>query len=442
MANIYGRERISKISTQLKLPYWWVESVIVEYFPCRRYAESEELWAFDFNKLTDEDVKKIPEKKIIVSELLLVQNVQQRDIAQRIALRSMGLPCIPLDESNLIPEGFVNSTRFPFPAQNDISAWDKKLEFSQRAVVLDNDIFYQWTIAMPYNVENEHRIWYKSDLFDLDKLYSINRTLREYRNSDCIKKPTSEFIKQIKNKYDELENERELIRDKIWRYHLEKKPETKPSDANMLDPPMLSCFDAVKLTEHGYRTKTHMEPLFLRSAIRNLHRAKEAKSKREADPNDHDALLDEIEYSAMCIINSVNCLETYINFIISKYLSEASRVFDGASGPRQKWLWVPDALNLPQRFKPSDPPFSDFSESVKWRNNTIHHTPAYTRVRGASSHVANQLNLKNATRAVKAVKEMVILLSSGGKIPVPAWIRTDMGSAEYWNEVKDYLEKI
>jgi hypothetical protein len=37
---------------------------------------------------------------------------------------------------------------------------------------------------------------------------------------------------------------------------------------------------------------------------------------------------------------------------------------------------------------------------------------------------------------------MISSLSADSKIPLPNWMRTDMGSAEYWDEVRDYLKKI
>src|SRR5438093_5011367 len=101
--------------------------------------------------------------------------------------------------------------------------------------------------------------------------------------------------------------------------------------------------------------------LFFRSAIRNLKRARTPRNKLLKSPDDEEALLDEIEYSAMCIIASTNCLESYINYIIMKYLEKESKVFDDTISHRQKWLWVPLVLNLPYKFKVDESPFSDFS---------------------------------------------------------------------------------
>jgi len=428
---VYGIERVTKIAESLSLPYWWVESVIVEYFDCRRYAENGELWTFDFNKFDEKLIDTILDKKVIIPHYYLVQNVRPEDLAKRTLIAMIGLPYVPLDEADLIPEGLVNKTCFPSPVRNDISVYDQKLDFNQTAIVYDNGIFYQCKIAEFYEIPSKHYGWWKSDLFDLGELFDINRKLQDYRNSGVLKKPTPQVIDEIQKDYEKLEEIREKLRWKILEYHDKKKLDYDPTDVDVPKPPMLSYFEAVKLTKDGYMVKTHMEPLFLRSAIRNLQRARTARQKRDTNPDDYEALLDEIEYSAMCIISATNCLETYINYVISKYLPEESKVFDDTAAHRQKWLWVSAALNLPNRFKPNEPPFSDFSNLVKWRNNAIHHIPEYRRARGTVSHTFNQFNMENAELAVRIVKEMVTKLSENSPIPLPVWIKTDMGSAEY-----------
>jgi len=50
--------------------------------------------------------------------------------------------------------------------------------------------------------------------------------------------------------------------------------------------------------------------------------------------------------------------------------------------------------------------------------------------------------MENAELAVRIVKEMVTKLSENSPIPLPVWIKTDMGSAEYWDEVSNYLKQL
>lgn len=183
-----------------------------------------------------------------------------------------------------------------------------------------------------------------------------------------------------------------------------------------------------------------MEPLFLRSAVRNYEKAKAARKKRVENPDDFESLLDEIEFSIVSIISATACLESYIDYVIGKYLPKESKVFDDTSSPRQKWLWVPQALNIPYKFKADEPSFSDFSSLVKWRNNAIHHKANYYRARGSISHTANQFNLENAELTIKVVREMVTKLSDNSPVILPHWITAHNASAGYWDEVSSHLK--
>lgn len=347
---------------------------------------------------------------------------------------------MPLEGSDLIPEGPANSTRFTFSG-NSIDVVDPKLGFCTRAIVCDSDVFYQWTIAETYDVDSKH-LWYKSNLFDLSRLYSINMDLINYAHQDLLRNPTPEHIKRIKARYAELEKERPVVRDKIWLEHLRRKQGIKIDGMTVSNsPPMLSYFDTIKLKDGKYYTKTHMAPILFRSAIRNLNRANTANEKRQEDKNNYDALLDEMEYSAMCIISSVNCLEAYINYVIVEYLDKEAGTFGGGLKIKDKWWWVPHALNLKQKFKSSTPPFSNFLNLVGWRNKIIHPAAKFVQAQDRS-HVSSQINVKNAEMAVKTIKEMIEVLSNDDSIPLPDWIQARKTQAEYWNEVNDYLKKI
>jgi hypothetical protein len=423
------------VAIKLSLPTWWTESVLVEYFDVRRYAKDGELWAFDFSPITDENLEDISKYKVVIPQYYLLQNVRPEDIARRMSLLMVGAPVTPLDEADLIPEGLVNNTAFPSPMRNDISVWDPKLGFNQTAIVLDNGFFYQWRIAEFYGIAGKHYGWFKSNLFDLQELFNINQKLREYRNSGELKESTPNLRENIASDYQMLELQRQPLRKKIIEHHNGLKGNYDTSFASVPNPPHLSLFEAVKLTNHGYYVKTHMEPLFLRSTIRNLQRAREARKKLIQFPDDEGALLDEIEYSAMCIISATNCLESYINYIIAKYLEKESKVFDDTSSHRQK-------LNLPFKFKVDETPYSDFSNLVRWRNNVIHHIATYNAARGPISHTANQFNLDNAELSLRVVREMISKLSENSAIPIPRWLLAEIGSVGYWNEVTTFLKEM
>jgi hypothetical protein len=395
---IYGEERVLSISKRLDLPAWWIKSVIVEYIPCRRFGESGKLWVFDFTSFPDELIR-IRAPRLIT-----------------------GQSKIPLDNIDLIPEGIVNKSAFLFSG-NPIDSWDPKLGFNEYAVVFDNGYFYQWKIAELFNINNKSA-WYRSNLFNLLPLWKVYNKLTTYLDN-----PTFESKRKIEKLYGELEKVRKPLRQKILDYHLQHKVYQDIKKANVSEPPLASLFDYIRVTGSGYEIKSHMEPLFYRAAIRNYNMAEEARKKQKDSESKNETIIDEIEYSAVCIISATSCLESYINYVIQKYLPEESSIFDETSSHRQKWLCVPSALDLPFKFHVTSPPFKLFSDLVQWRNKAIHHIPKFTKVKihksstykGSVSYTYSIFNVENAKVALDVVEKMVSKLSEGGKIPLPKW---------------------
>lgn len=442
MPAVYGRDNISSIARKTGLPNWWVESVIVEYLDCRRHAEEGELWAFDFTGLSGDDIQAVSSAKVVIPNYYLFQNIRESDLGQRALHLMVGLPVVPLDQAQLIPEGLVNSTAFPSPIRNDISVWDHKLEFNSRAIVIDEGVFYQWTIAEFFKVPGKHYGWYKSSLFNLDDLFRINRKLQDYRNSGVLKKPRSEIRNAIAEDYQALERIRAPLREMILEYHGREKGKFDRSTAMRPEPPMLSFFEAVKPTDNGYEVKTHMEPLLLRSAIRNCLLARNARQRRNDDPKDHGALLDEMEFSCMSIIASINCLESYINYLIKEHLPGNAEPISFSIPHKKKWLRFTKALNNANVYEEDQSPFKEFAAMVEKRDSIIHHVPHYVSAQGSTSHTFNEFNLESAEEGIWVIREMVSRLSARTIIPLPRWISTDAGGAEFWNEVSAYLKSL
>lgn len=70
----YRVSLINKLARKYNLPSCWVQSVIVEYFPCRRFLESEALWTFDFKLIKDKLIETLPNKHVVIPEYYIVQN--------------------------------------------------------------------------------------------------------------------------------------------------------------------------------------------------------------------------------------------------------------------------------------------------------------------------------------------------------------------------------
>lgn len=166
------------------------------------------------------------------------------------------------------------------------------------------------------------------------------------------------------------------------------------------------------------------------ASIENCKRAEEARKAQNNYSAYHETLLEEIKNAALCIICTVTTLESYINYVIGKYLPDESNIFERAS-IRQKWLHVSPSLNLPFRFSPAEFPFKVFSDVINWRNGAIHHRPEFTKAviyktKGFKGYVGpayRTFNLENARLAIKYERDMILKLSEGDKIPKPKWLK-------------------
>ena len=98
---IKGIKEIIKIAEKLKLPYWWVESVIIEYLPCRRFVENRKICTFDFEIFNDALINTIGQYRVIIpSGSRLIQNISTEDFAFRTPQLLVGNYAEPLDQAN------------------------------------------------------------------------------------------------------------------------------------------------------------------------------------------------------------------------------------------------------------------------------------------------------------------------------------------------------
>ena len=265
-----GGRRIAKIATKLNLPYWWIESVVVEYFPCRIFGQNGKLYQFDFNIFDNDLIDTIGELKVVIPHYILYQNISSKDLSYRAPRLLVGEYAEPLDKANLIPEGIVNSSAFPF-VPNLLGTVDPKMEFNWYAIVYDDGNFYQYKIAELYEI-NKKQSWFKSNLFDLIPLYETTERLRMIGNDINISKDTK-LINKIEKLYDTLENIRKPIRNKIIKYHETRKTNMSPIDTKLPPPPLLTFIDSLKQTTSGYEIESHIESLMYEAAIENYRNA-------------------------------------------------------------------------------------------------------------------------------------------------------------------------
>jgi hypothetical protein len=417
------------LAQKLNLPRWWIRSVIVEYLPCRRYLENGSLWVFDFTKIDRKSLINITDKRVIIPEYYIVQNIRQRDLLERLSQAMLGgSPVAEMEEKDMYPEGILNDTCFPILG-NPIEVWDPKLNFHTHAVVLDNGVLYQWKIADSF--QKNHSSWFKSDLFDLTPLWNIYQKILRMNKPKILKNPTVEARSKLDRYYNRLEKVRVPLRKKIWEYHLQRKNTVKSIKKTPLTIPRFTALDSFKYQDGKYQVYSPIEPLFYRAAFRNYKLA-EKWHKEYLRTSGQTEMHKEIEYSLMTIISAVSCLEAYINMVIKRYPTKPQ--YKKLKDHKKQWLLVSKALNKTNPFKERRVPFSRFSKAVNLRNDALHYPVKYKTPIGQFSPIYNSYNHNSARMSVDMIDPMIERLSENSTIPLPGWLRSFRGGFGYWDE--------
>jgi hypothetical protein len=106
---------------------WWVQSIIIEYFNCRRFAKGNELWSFDFDLVSKEEIKRVPNLDIIVSaNCMLYHNISQAELTDKFAKIMSGQPYTLISKNmETVVNGPAGNDYFPL-FWNPIEVWDPK----------------------------------------------------------------------------------------------------------------------------------------------------------------------------------------------------------------------------------------------------------------------------------------------------------------------------
>lgn len=381
--------------------------------------------------LREDQIKEIPNKKVVINGSILFHNIRLEDVKARMLLGLIGTPMMPLGKDVIIPEGPVCSYSFPFQA-NPIDVWDPKLGFSSHAQILDEGRFYQWKIA-EFSADyhpSPHKGWFRSDFLDLESLRIINDEIQNLRNEPI---PTDtqalEMLRsRIHEKYDELEKIRKTIRQKVLEYHQSQKHNFAMAETELptKPPPVVTYLDSIQVSEGEYKIRFHIEPLLYRSALKNLAEAKKIIEKRKTGEFEAVLIVDEIEASALCILCAVSCLEAYINSIAQEHCPTFWNIFE-RMGLRQKWLFLPYILGISDCFEIDKEPYKNFIQLIAWRNQITHYKHGLKKPKKFSNRrqVSKAYwicNVTNAQIAVDTTRAMIERLNEKTLVPRPQWL--------------------
>lgn len=217
---------IDELAHAKSVPVWWLEHLIIEYLPCRRYFENEEIWSIDYSLIKPAQVSEIINNKIVIpASTTIYHHVKKETLRDNFLKSFVGLPLEPVSP-DFVVEGKADSDFFPI-AYNPPDVWDPKLTFNNYCLILDGNSFYQWKVAEFHPIEGSTRGWFKSEIVDLTNLRTINEKIQLLRDKRRQEKGID--INLLRNEaeiaYNELEQCRLPIRKKLLEYHESKKEE-------------------------------------------------------------------------------------------------------------------------------------------------------------------------------------------------------------------------
>ncbi len=218
--------KIFSVSSRFKLPYWWVESIAIEYLECREFVTRNEIWTFNFDLVSESDlVKAIESKKVVISSPIIhYPHLDRIKLLKSLENYFLGRED---DVEEHVVEGLCSKNDFPEEVEF-LEFWDPKLSFSEYFQVYDDGNFWQWKIAELITIKGKPNEKWMSSEIDLTPINDIDLKFKEIRNN--IIKPGKpqhlEFKHKVEEFYRELEDVRTDILSKLWEIHKKRRDTT------------------------------------------------------------------------------------------------------------------------------------------------------------------------------------------------------------------------
>lgn len=86
------RDAVAGIAAALDLPGWLVESVALEYLPCRRFVTDGHHVVYDFSLVTAAQVAALPKPWVVLNNVALYHNATRSVFTQRMLSGLAGSP--------------------------------------------------------------------------------------------------------------------------------------------------------------------------------------------------------------------------------------------------------------------------------------------------------------------------------------------------------------
>ena len=439
---VLNTSHLPRLAHAINLPEWLVEAIVVEYLPCRRFLEDDAFVTLDFSLVTAQDIERITRPFIILNGAMLIHNAADTVFKDRMLAGISNLPIsrASISPTTFIAQGQVSPSYQPFWFKHiEAEDWKFELNIYAHALVVEEHDMFQWAVVTT-NTPSSVKTWQQwhpnsDSIFSseqLEKLYHIRDTFCRgiaYQPIPPDEKATLAVRSQLEKLYDELEAMRFEMRQTVFEYHEQSKktPEAR-SQYTEEQPPLITIFDETAIEDHSFRIRTHVEPIFFRSAHRAAEQAKNANIITRTGEVSTFAIAEEIGAAAECIVLCSMCLEAYINGFAQDHLKSLWTKEMEKKGPREKWLEIPKLLGKNNCFDAGRPPFQDFWKLIDWRNNQLahykheFHAPVKIKSIGRVSNIYSVCNAINAQKAIDTVRNMIERINVYCGFEIPGWI--------------------
>lgn len=420
------RDRVGR-TNEHRCPAWWPRAVTIEYLDCRDYGGPDEIWAFNFDRLRQDDVRRALEERKVVIHGTVFHNVHEvtwrtRAVGRLVSSVPIALSYAPEDA---VPEGPVSPYNFPFVG-NPISVWDPKLDLSRHFQVFEDGRLWQWKFADFTVVEGRDYGKWVSNEVDLDALDELHPRLAKLRNKPVRpgQPGHAEFVEEVRKLYAWLEASRAPIREKLWEVHLVKKKRFRgQSKVVAYAPPVLSQFEDFTVKDGELLTRFHAEPVFFRAMIKHCRRAKDLS----IEPNSQ---LDEVyEERLQAVVNAAACVEAFVNVVALERVPQWERY--EILQPEAKWHLCLLSHGKPDIFDAGREPYQTFGKVVELRNRWLHYKKPFERSRVASGTTITWLEARMSQSFVALlpvrVKQLIEELCGAIEYPLPSWLSSAPG---------------
>lgn len=316
---VWMHKLIETVAQKMGLPEWWVEAVAIEYTDCREFAARDEIWTFNFARVSPKTLEEAVQSHRVVVYGVIWHNVHADVFRQRAIERLVSAIPVPLvkEPDDAIAEGPISDYHFPFLA-NPIDVWDPKLNSSTHFQVLDESQLWQWRIAEFVPIEGrKYGKWISSEV-DLEPLDQIHERLASLRNP--VIKPGelghADFKLKVENFYQWLDQIRQPMLHALEDvHHAKRSGQASLSKVTKGVPPLFSRFEMFTARNSEIYTRFFAAPVFFRAARQHALHAEELAVSAHSDW-ELVAKLDEVyQERASAIILGSACLEAFINSI-------------------------------------------------------------------------------------------------------------------------------